>query len=314
MIRVNVWWVCLAPQNIPRAIVLTLGNKAVLYCVVPVQHDATVAAVMGAMRVYNKLSPPYATALLVELHQNDAQYCVKIRYRNETTSPPFSLRHPGYCSPLLLCSVCVCVCVCVCACVCVRACVRASVHACVCVHLHSMHVRGVDREGVCVCVCVYMCVVWERERVCVCVYLQSMHVRGVTGERGREGGSEWKRESLGVCMCVRRQFGDCVHLKGKCKSSWNLTRKTAIDSNTVHVHFLKWWTCAYSGTFLTVLWLWSWQTASWSAALWTSLLKWPKIACLLTGWLSARTHMAVLGLVLPLVSCTSMGIITLSEA
>ena len=145
----------MAPQNIPRAIVLTLGNKVVLYCVVPVQHDATVAAVMGAMRVYNKLSPPYATALLVELHQNDAQYCVKIRYHNETTSPPFSLRHPGYCSPLLLCSVCVCVCVCVC----VRACVRASVHACVCVHLHSMHVRGVDREGVCVCVCVYMCVV-----------------------------------------------------------------------------------------------------------------------------------------------------------
>ena len=208
--------------------------------------------------------------------------------------------------------MCVCVCVCVCACVC--ACVRA----CVCVCAFAQYACERCRQGGCVrmCVCVYVCCLRERKSVCVCVcvYLQSMHVRGVTGERGREGGSEWKRESLGVCMCVRRQFGDCVHLKGKCKSSWNLTRKTAIDSNTVHVHFLKWWTCAYSGTFLTVLWLWSWQTASWSAALWTSLLKWPKIACLLTGWLSARTHMAVLGLVLPLVSCTSMGIITLSEA
>ena len=35
MIGVNVWWVYLAPQNIPRAIsVLTLGNKVVLlYCI-----------------------------------------------------------------------------------------------------------------------------------------------------------------------------------------------------------------------------------------------------------------------------------------
>ena len=32
MIGVNVWWVYLAPQNIPRAIsLLTLGNKVVLY-------------------------------------------------------------------------------------------------------------------------------------------------------------------------------------------------------------------------------------------------------------------------------------------
>ena len=31
MIGVNVWWVHLAPQNIPRAVsVLTLGNKVVL--------------------------------------------------------------------------------------------------------------------------------------------------------------------------------------------------------------------------------------------------------------------------------------------
>ena len=37
MIGVNVWWVYLAPQNIPRAIsVLTLGNKVILYCIVSV--------------------------------------------------------------------------------------------------------------------------------------------------------------------------------------------------------------------------------------------------------------------------------------
>ena len=33
MIGVNVWWVYLAPKNIPRAIsVLALGNKVILYC------------------------------------------------------------------------------------------------------------------------------------------------------------------------------------------------------------------------------------------------------------------------------------------
>ena len=34
VVGVNVWWVYLAPQNIPRAIsVLTLGNKVILYIV-----------------------------------------------------------------------------------------------------------------------------------------------------------------------------------------------------------------------------------------------------------------------------------------
>ena len=34
MIGVNVWLVYLAPQNISRAIVLTFGNKVILYCIV----------------------------------------------------------------------------------------------------------------------------------------------------------------------------------------------------------------------------------------------------------------------------------------
>ena len=32
MIGVSVWWVYLAPENIPSATVLTLGNEVVLYC------------------------------------------------------------------------------------------------------------------------------------------------------------------------------------------------------------------------------------------------------------------------------------------
>ena len=38
MIGVNVWLVYLAPQNIPSAIVLTLGNRVVLYCTVKASH------------------------------------------------------------------------------------------------------------------------------------------------------------------------------------------------------------------------------------------------------------------------------------
>ena len=43
MIGVIVWWVYLAPQNIPRAIsVLTLGNKVVLYYTVSYYDDYSV--------------------------------------------------------------------------------------------------------------------------------------------------------------------------------------------------------------------------------------------------------------------------------
>jgi hypothetical protein len=64
------------------------------------QHDSTVAAVADAMSVYNQLAPPYATALIVELHFNYPStqgYCVKIRFRNESNHDPYVLQHPGMC-------------------------------------------------------------------------------------------------------------------------------------------------------------------------------------------------------------------------
>lgn len=61
-------------------------------------HDSTVAAVTDAMSVYNQIAPPYATAVLVELHfnynNNGQGYCVKIRFRNQTSTDPFTLIHP----------------------------------------------------------------------------------------------------------------------------------------------------------------------------------------------------------------------------
>ncbi|KAL8602737.1 hypothetical protein ACOMHN_024299 [Nucella lapillus] len=57
-------------------------------------HDTTVSAVLSAMRVYNHRAPPYASAVLVELHAIDGVHCVKIRFRNSTSLPPHDLQHP----------------------------------------------------------------------------------------------------------------------------------------------------------------------------------------------------------------------------
>ena len=58
MIGVNVWWVHLAPQNIPSAIVLTLGNKVVLYSCLLYTSDAADEAVrvyLGGRRIIKKI-------------------------------------------------------------------------------------------------------------------------------------------------------------------------------------------------------------------------------------------------------------------
>ncbi|XP_076439626.1 prostatic acid phosphatase-like [Babylonia areolata] len=57
-------------------------------------HDTTVSALLSAMRVFNHRAPPYATAVFVELHAVNGGHCVKIRFRNSTQVPPYSLQHP----------------------------------------------------------------------------------------------------------------------------------------------------------------------------------------------------------------------------
>nr|KAG5689052.1 hypothetical protein BaRGS_006448 [Batillaria attramentaria] len=59
------------------------------------KHDSTVAAVSQAMQVFNQKSPPYAAALLVELHQMSDGYKVRLRYRNDTQQDPYPLYHPA---------------------------------------------------------------------------------------------------------------------------------------------------------------------------------------------------------------------------
>ena len=48
------------------------------------QHDSTVAAFLGAMGVFNKRSPPYASSVLVELFNASGQFFVEVWYRNHS--------------------------------------------------------------------------------------------------------------------------------------------------------------------------------------------------------------------------------------
>lgn len=44
-------------------------------------HDTTVAVLLRTMGVFNDLSPPYAATVLIELHQMDDEYIVKVSKR-----------------------------------------------------------------------------------------------------------------------------------------------------------------------------------------------------------------------------------------
>ena len=59
------------------------------------QHDTTVAALSQAMGIFNDLHPPYASAIIVELHASDSGYLVKTFYRNDSTVEPYSMEVTG---------------------------------------------------------------------------------------------------------------------------------------------------------------------------------------------------------------------------
>ncbi|GAB1610523.1 prostatic acid phosphatase-like [Argonauta hians] len=59
-------------------------------------HDSTLVALMMSMNVFNNILPPYASCLIVELHQHSNQsYYVEIFYRNSTHHPPVPITLPG---------------------------------------------------------------------------------------------------------------------------------------------------------------------------------------------------------------------------
>ncbi|CAL8098907.1 unnamed protein product [Orchesella dallaii] len=56
-------------------------------------HDSTLARIMNTMGVFEPHCPPYAAALIVELHRDPDthEYYVEIHYRNDTTQAPYLL-------------------------------------------------------------------------------------------------------------------------------------------------------------------------------------------------------------------------------
>lgn len=69
------------------------------------QHDATVAAFLSAMEIFNDLTPPYVSSVLVELFNSSGHFFVKVWYRNDSapSAEPFPLTIPGECCIIYPC-------------------------------------------------------------------------------------------------------------------------------------------------------------------------------------------------------------------
>ncbi|GAB6025569.1 mitochondrial acyl carrier protein [Chamberlinius hualienensis] len=63
-------------------------------------HDSTLAAFLGALQLFNDITPPYASAIILELYKDASDvYSVQISYRNDTKVEPYLLTIPN-CSNL----------------------------------------------------------------------------------------------------------------------------------------------------------------------------------------------------------------------
>ncbi|XP_055860871.1 prostatic acid phosphatase-like isoform X3 [Biomphalaria glabrata] len=58
-------------------------------------HDTTVATLLSAMHVFDRHAPIYNALVMVELHNIQSDYVVKIFYKNESNSDPYELFVPG---------------------------------------------------------------------------------------------------------------------------------------------------------------------------------------------------------------------------
>ena len=65
-------------DNMPHA-------RSLMISIVIFQHDTTVASLLSVLDIYNDLTPPYASMVIMELHQNTSgNYAVKLFYKNST--------------------------------------------------------------------------------------------------------------------------------------------------------------------------------------------------------------------------------------
>ncbi|GFR82521.1 lysosomal acid phosphatase [Elysia marginata] len=58
-------------------------------------HDSTVAALLSALHAYNRHQPIYRALVMMELHEIDSEFVVKVLYRNDTTKDPYLLTPKG---------------------------------------------------------------------------------------------------------------------------------------------------------------------------------------------------------------------------
>lgn len=58
-------------------------------------HDTTVANLLNTLDVFDINCPPYASAVMIELHEGNQGHYVNIVYKNSTTVPPYKLAIPG---------------------------------------------------------------------------------------------------------------------------------------------------------------------------------------------------------------------------
>ena len=59
-------------------------------------HEETVAPILHTLGVFNNIAPPYASMVMVELHDLGSNSLhVKVLYHNDSSVPPYVMTIPG---------------------------------------------------------------------------------------------------------------------------------------------------------------------------------------------------------------------------
>ncbi|KAG1714104.1 Prostatic acid phosphatase [Nymphon striatum] len=80
---------------------MKISKKAVQKIFLYSAHDTIISIILDALSVYNGVQPPYASAIIIELHDlgegsnNYGDYALKFLYRNSSLDEPYSLVIPG---------------------------------------------------------------------------------------------------------------------------------------------------------------------------------------------------------------------------
>jgi len=70
-----------------------LGESFFMYSA----HDTTVASLLNTLEVFSGKPPPYASAVILELHKNttSGNSLVKVLFKNESDNEPYLMTMPG---------------------------------------------------------------------------------------------------------------------------------------------------------------------------------------------------------------------------